>query len=212
MNDDKHPSGLNNYVGYDKIREALGYAPRTIQDMVRRGEFPQPVRLPGRVGGPAAFRVSEVNAWDEARQTHRRTHLQALAVSDPDKLAPDQVAPTMRELGARLVADHIGESVSPEQITLSIERSPTSSDAALSRGHLLQQVEELCEHFDYSRALMVAASLFPALRDRLAQETNREIDPERLRKLAIASLDDEWWAEFDRAGQRTGAEAEGVAD
>jgi hypothetical protein len=58
--------------------------------MVRKGEFPRPVRLFGRVGGPAAFRLDEVNVWDERRRTHARTHIAKLAVADPDKFKDDE--------------------------------------------------------------------------------------------------------------------------
>ena len=47
-----------------------------------------------------------------------------IAVTDPNKLAPDQIAPALLELGARLISDHIGEAVSPDAIRLLIEHTP----------------------------------------------------------------------------------------
>ncbi len=192
------PKQLPQFVGYRQVSDAISVSRRTVERMVREGKFPPPVQLaPNRVG----WDIEVVRSWlDE-----RGRGLTSVAVSDPDKLAPEDIEPTMRELGARLVAEHIGEAVSPDQIRLVIEQQAPGSDISLRRAELLQQLEALCGHFRYDRAIVIAASLFPAIREQLVRDFGLKWarDPEQLRRFAVGCLDDDAWAEFEDALERT---------
>lgn len=169
MKDGKHPSGLTKYVGYAAIREAFGVAPRTVQDMVRKGEFPQPVRLPGRVGGPASFRVDEVTAWDQARQTHRRTHLQALAVTNPSDLAPDELEDKARDLAAEALSKRTGKPVDPLAVSLHLTQQLTAEEfVELQRKEHRLRAAAL-RQLSANDAAVVAAALLPTLTPVLAR-------------------------------------------
>lgn len=168
MKDDRHPSGLNNYVGYVEIREALKIAPRTVQDLVRAGQFPEPVRLPGRVGGPAVFLASEVNAWDEARQTRRRTHLWSLAVSDPADLAPDKLEGEARRLAATALSKRTGKPVDPSKLSLHLGQRVTSDEfvAAEMKEHEVRAAA--LADLSAIDAAVIAVALMPSLGPALA--------------------------------------------
>lgn len=186
------PKRLPELVGYAEVAAEFGVSRRTIERMVRKGKFPAPLQI---TDNTVRWELATVNAWFE----ERKQGLAARAVENPDQLAPDLIAPAMRQLGARLVAAHIGEPVAPEQIRLLFERTLSNSALAEHRGHLLAKFEELFHDFDYWRALLVALAVFPALRARFAEEVGPERDPEHLRELAIASIDDEMWAEIERS-------------
>ena len=162
--------------------------------MVREGKFPMPVQLtPNRVG----WKVETVTAWMDERSKG----LAARAVANPDDLEPDEVVPTIAKLAARLISHEFGETVSPEQVELTISRSATNDEVTSCRDKLFGHVEVLCQHFTYERALFVAATLFPAVRqsfyDNGIGDPGALRDPEVLRNFAIAILDDELWAELE---------------
>ena len=64
---DVDPAGLVSAIKILRIREVmelLGIKRTTIYAMIKRGEFPEPIRLsPGAVG----WRVDEITAWMESR-------------------------------------------------------------------------------------------------------------------------------------------------
>ncbi len=198
--------GVQRFVGRREVAEALGVSTKTVDRMVADGKFPRAVRLsPNRVGWAV-----------ETVRGHLQSRIEGvtrLAVSDPDKLAPEDIEPTMRELGARLVAERIGEAVSPDQIQLVFDHPAPGSDISSSRAELFQQVETLCGHFRYDRAIVIAASLFPAIRERLVEEFGLKWarDPEQLRRFAVGCLDDDAWAEFEEALARTADTRPGAA-
>ena len=188
------PKHLPQFVGYAEVEAALGVSRRTVERMVREGKFPMPVQLtPNRVG----WKVDTVTAWLDERSKG----LAARAVASPDELQPDQVAPAIRELGARLLTEELGENVRPEQVRLLIERTATNEEIADRRAVLLQELEELCGHFPLERAIYIMASLFSAYREHLNAPANSEMfsTPERLREFAIDVLDDDFWAEYEDA-------------
>ncbi|MBZ0129634.1 MAG: AlpA family transcriptional regulator [Rhodobacteraceae bacterium] len=49
-----------------EVETRTGLSRSTIYDWMKRGEFPQPVKLGARL---VAWRESDVNAWLEARET-----------------------------------------------------------------------------------------------------------------------------------------------
>ncbi len=84
--------GLQRYVGLSEMAEALSVFIKTLDRMVADGKFPRSVRQsPNRVGWAV-----------ETVRGHLQSRIEGvtrLAVSDPDKLAPEDIEPTMRELG-----------------------------------------------------------------------------------------------------------------
>ncbi len=49
-----------------EVEARTGLSRSTIYDWMKRGEFPQPIKLGARL---VAWRESDVNAWLEARET-----------------------------------------------------------------------------------------------------------------------------------------------
>jgi predicted DNA-binding transcriptional regulator AlpA len=189
-------NSLPKYVGYAEVEQALGIGTRTIQRMVRQGRFPKPEQLaPNRVGWREEVVMGHLDKG--------KASLASAAVLQPDKLKPEQLAPTMRDLAARMVAEKVGEPVRPEQITLHIQRKGDggSEEIVSVRGELFGWVEDLCRHFTRERALYVAASCFPAIHKQLLKSgfLSEELrDPELLREFATDILDDEYWAEIEK--------------
>lgn len=191
------PKRLPELVDYGELVAELGVSRRTIERMVRVGKFPAPFPL---TENSVRWELKTVNTWLE----ERKRGLAARAVESPDQIAPEQIAPALRELGARLISEQIGEDVSPERVRLLIQQTPTNEDLTQRRGQLLSKVEKLFEHFGYWRALLVAMALFPAIRERFTEEVGPNMDPDRLRELAIASIDDEWWDELENLEATSG--------
>ena len=188
------PNHLPQFVGYTQVEAALGVSRRTVERMVREGKFPMPVQLtPNRVG----WKVDTVTGWLDERSKG----LAARAVASPDELQPEQVAPAIRDLSARLLTAKLGMNVRPDQVNLVIERTATTEEVADRRAALLQELEELCGDFPMDRAVYIMASLFPAYREHLNPPANSEMfsNAERLREYAIDVLDDEFWAEIEEA-------------
>ena len=196
------PNHLPQFIGYAQVESALGVSRRTVERMVREGKFPMPVQLtPNRVG----WKVETVTAWlDE-----RAKGFAARAVASPDELEPDEVAPTIAKLAARLISQEFGEAVSPDQVLLTLSRSATNDEVTSCRAKLLGHLEDLCEHFTYNRALFIAASLFPAVRETFFKNGIGDPgvlrDPDVLRNFAIDILDDKLWAKIEAAQAKAAA-------
>ena len=170
----KAPSGLTKYVGYREIRDAFGISTRTIQDMVRKNEFPQPVRLPGRVGGPVSFRLQDVIEWDELRRTHQRTHLRQLAVADPSRLKPEQLADALANFGARHASALAGREVSPSEIGLtyplsSAERAVIAEAAAAQQQAAINDLIDRLDGIHTIEALILMRAFLKPLRNTAEQ-------------------------------------------
>ena len=196
------PQHLPQFVGYALVASHLDVSRRTVERMVREGKFPMPVQLsPNRVG----WQVDVVTAW----LADRSKGLVAHAVAHPDQLAPDEMAPTMRMLAARLLEQELGEAVRPDQVSLTLSRNATNDELTSCRAKLLEHLEDLCGHFSYSRSLYIAATLFPEFRTALDDSVDAAVirDPELLRRFAIAILDDETWAQVEAGAKAAAAEA-----
>ena len=196
------PQHLPQFVGYADVERALGVSRRTVERMVREGKFAMPVQLsPNREGWKADI-VEE--GMDE-----RTKRLVAHAVTHPDQLAPDEMAPTMQTLAARLIEQEFGEAVRPDQVRLTLSRTATNDELTSCRAKLLEHLENLCGHFSYDRCLYIAATLFPAFRETLYDSVDAGAfrDPELLRDFAIAILDDETWVKVEAGAKAAAAEA-----
>ena len=179
---------LPQFVGYREVCEALGYSRRTLERMVRAGTFPKPVQLaPNRVG------------WDvkvvEADLERRSKGLAASAVADPENLSPEQAEDVMRELGAQRLSQLTGETIDPAQVETNYWSDKTDYDTRL---RLISRLREICNHFEPVRAQYVAAAVFEELRLQWAENESNKVlrEPELLRKIASAALDDDDWREM----------------
>lgn len=182
--------GVPLFVGRVEVADALGVSAKTLDRMVAARKFPRPVQISSnRVGWP----LEVVNA-------HLRSRIEGvtgLAVSDPEQLVPEAAEQAILELGARLASLEVGESVSAKQMRVVIEKAAPGSEVD-HRAELLQELENHCGKFEHDRALLIAASVFPAIREQLLREAGNELmrDPERLRELAVRCLDDQFWNEL----------------
>jgi predicted DNA-binding transcriptional regulator AlpA len=195
-------SGLPRYVGEAEVREALGVSRSTLHRMRTDGDFPPPDRLStNRV----AWKLDTVLDWMAVRDRVRDGKLAAAAVSDPTKLAPEDVDTAIAALGARLASAQSGRAVSPDEIAgVTVRLSPEETAAAVER----QWLRELacffaaCARLDPIRASLVAAGLLPAIRDEMRKlleaRTGREVieTDEQLMALAADILDQAARGEF----------------
>ena len=196
------PLHLPRFVGYAVVARHLDVSRRTVERMVREGKFPMPVQLtPNRVG----WKADVVKEWMDKRAEGLVAH----AVTHPDQLAPDELAPTMRMLAARLLEQEFGEPVRLEEVSLTLSKVATNEELTSCRAKLLEHLENLCGHFSYDRCLYIAATLFPEFRTALDDSVDAAVfrDPELLRRFAIAILDDETWAQVEAGAKAAAAEA-----
>ena len=125
------PQHLPQFVGYALVASHLDVSRRTVERMVREGKFPMPVQLtPNREGWKADI-VEE--GMDE-----RTKRLVAHAVTHPDQLAPDEMAPTMQMLAVWLLEQEFDEAVRPDQVRLTLSRTATNDELASCRAKLLE--------------------------------------------------------------------------
>ena len=184
------PGQLLPFVGYPELQELLGVSRRTIERMVRDGRFPPPVQLsPNRVVWPA----ETLTEWAEGL----KHNVLSIAVTDPEQLAPEQVMPAMLKLGARYVSEKAGKSIAPDEIELNMWCDTSDYDTRL---RLISRLRELCHDFELGRAQIIAAALFESVRERLAASDDGFTyrNPELLRKLASAAIDDDDWANLTK--------------
>ena len=191
---DSRPSHLPQYVGYSEVQEALGVSLRTIERMVRDGLFPRPEQLsPNRVG----WKAEVVTAYLDDRSQR----LVARAVSNPEDLAPDQLAGAAFGLLVRAIENELGEPVDPAGISVLYGRpsEPITEEqlfAAESQEAAIWQ--QRFADFGTDRAFVVAAWLFPSLREMFAEAAtsgSRDtiLDPASLHALALIALDKQRW-------------------
>lgn len=118
--------GLQRCVGRSEMAEALSVFIKTLDRMVADGKFPRWVRQsPNRLG----WAIETVHGHLQSRIEGATK----MAVSDPNKLAPEDIEPSMRELGARLISTQIGRHVAPDQDRLVVGPQAPGSDISLRR-------------------------------------------------------------------------------
>jgi prophage regulatory protein len=97
---------LPKFVGYGEVQESLGVSRRTIERMVRDGDFPRPLQLaPNRVG----WQIETLTKWLDDRSKG----LADRAVADPNALKPEQLAEVAVDLLVRAVQHEVGEPIDP---------------------------------------------------------------------------------------------------
>ena len=128
------PQHLPQFVGYALVASHLDVSRRTVERMVREGKFPMPVQLtPNREG----WKADIVEEWMDERTKRLVAH----AVTHPDQLAPDEMAPTMQTLAARLIEQEFGEAVRPDQVRLTLSRTATNDELTSCRAKLLEHLK-----------------------------------------------------------------------
>jgi predicted DNA-binding transcriptional regulator AlpA len=157
-------AGLPKLVGYKELEEAFGLTRRQLERMQRDGRFPLAIDITGAGGNRRAWPLQQVLDWFE----QRRACVTRLAVSQPDKLKPEQVANAAFDLTARHLSNEIGKSVSADDVVLGLVQrlSPKESDAATIAQWvaLWRAVEERMAQLDQKDSLGVIYGLFPAMR------------------------------------------------
>ena len=105
MQKELSPRGIPRFVGRAEVAEALGYSLKTLNREIKRGHVPRPVQLsPNRVGWP----VEVIQKLLESRIARVKEQ----AVSDPNKLPPEQLANAI----AREMSRQLGEDVEPADV------------------------------------------------------------------------------------------------
>ena len=104
----KAPS-LPPLVGYAELEATYGWNKRTLQRWVGAGKLPRPTTTPG---GRVAWLLAEMEAFIE--QMHKG--LTQAAVTDPSKLAPEQLGDAAIDLLARALEHEIGRPIDPAGI------------------------------------------------------------------------------------------------
>ena len=163
-------AGLPKLVGYKELEEAFGLTRRQLERMQRDGRFPRAIDITGAGGNRRAWPLQQVLDWYE----ERRACMTGLAVSQPDKLKPDQIENAAFDLTARHISNELGESVSRDDVVIGHVRrlSPDESDAATIAQWvaLWRAVEERMEQLDQKDSLGVIYGLFPAMRSFLDEQ------------------------------------------
>ena len=114
-------TGLPTYVGVDEVCAALGISRPTLSRMRDEGKFPEPEQIsPNRIGWPVD--VIKAHLAAQFRSVARR------GVTNPEDLKPDELAPTMRMLAARLLEQELGEPVRLEQVSLTLSKVATNDE------------------------------------------------------------------------------------
>ena len=189
-------TGLKRFVGVSEVCEALGCSRSTLDRMRRDSLFPPAQQIsPNRVGWP----VDIVSAFMD----QRRDGLVAKAKANPDDLAPEQLAETAVDLLTRAVEHEIGEPIDPRGLRVTYAPpSPEVSEAQLADAEAREAAffQQRFAGFDATRSTIVAAWLFPELREAFAAGTANVgaraafLDPQKLGELARQALSDEAWA------------------
>jgi predicted DNA-binding transcriptional regulator AlpA len=154
--------GVQRFVGRAEVAEALSVSVKTLDRMVADGRFPRPVRLsPNRVG----WAVETVNG----HLLSRIEGVTKLAVTDPDKLAPDELEDKARELAAAALSQRAGKLVDASALSLHLTQQLTAGEfVELEREEHRTRAAGLAQ-LPGLDAAVVAAALLPSLTPVLAQ-------------------------------------------
>jgi predicted DNA-binding transcriptional regulator AlpA len=161
--------GLPKLVGYKELEEAFGLTRRQLERMQRDGRFPRAIDITGAGGNRRAWPLQQVLDWFE----QRRACVTRLAVSQPDKLKPEQVENAAYELAARHISNQLGQPIEGEKVVLGFvqERATeeTADDFFTGWTGIWAWVERCFSRLDEAQSNAVAFGLFPALRARAPQ-------------------------------------------
>jgi predicted DNA-binding transcriptional regulator AlpA len=198
MQKDLSPRGITRFVGRAEVAEALGYSLKTLGREINRGHAPRPVQIsPNRVGWPVEV-IQKLLESRIARVTEQ-------AVSNPDKLKPDQIEDAAVKLSARLMTNVLGEAVSADNVVIGAVKqlSPDDADTATNSQWLALwlAVEDRMSALDEKQSLAVVYGLFPVMRpflEGIAAKAGKRICPPDMPPidLALCTLAGPGWDAF----------------
>lgn len=188
----RNADGLPRLFGYAALERIYGWKRRTLENAVREGKL----RKPFYVGKVASWYAKDIDDY----LARLRGDLEELAVSDPSKIAPEQLESALGGLAERW-ADQRNLNLPPGSY-VSIN-TPLAADQV--EQHLRAANDTLADAFarlDVTRGCLVVGGLIPALRpitDRVLENMHRLKPSEtqdELRALAIDILDQATTGEF----------------
>ncbi|MGD9805502.1 MAG: helix-turn-helix transcriptional regulator [Hyphomicrobiaceae bacterium] len=180
------PEGLRRYVGVKEVCDALKISRSTLDRMRREGGFPQHQRISkNRVGWPVE--VVEGHLAAQANAVASR------AVSDPDKLSPEDIERTARHLAARHLTRETGAKVEPSNVVLGRWERATDDQMIAAGEKELDRIERLFSDLDKTECVLIAAWLLPAYRPGLLAALEKHgielpRDQGHLRQLAVTAM------------------------
>jgi hypothetical protein len=197
--------GLERYVGYAEIVNALPVSRSTIERAWRGPHKDGEPRLPkpGKIKSRSVWPAVIVNRW--ARQVFERhlTDLERLAQSDPDKLAPKDLESAAFDLAARHLSQQMGERVTPESVVVGYQRPVTEAEQnALVARALSDFANSPLTHYSFERAVLVAAHLFPVLRELWKSKPGMPQTAEQALQWAFIAADDGSWEKLQAEAKR----------
>ena len=184
---------LPKLVGYHQLREHYGWPKRTVQDWIKARKFPKPLILPGREN---FWALDDIVSWMQG-------DLARVAVTRPEDLKPDQFADAAVDLLVRAVQHEVGQPIDPRDLAVTYAPSSpevTEDQLANAEAREAALLQQRFAGFDMMRSAIMAAWLFPELREAFAAGTAdlsaraAYIDPHKLGELAQQALSDEAWA------------------
>ena len=150
---------LGNFLSRATVAKHLGVSTKTLAREVGRGALPRPAQLSaGRVG----WRESVINEIMLARELSLKSRVTDKAKHEPTRLTVDEIAELLPDLMARHLA-HQGVTAQADTLTIARQLSPAETHAATEQA--LSGFVATFHRLGPHETLIVAAALFPALRD-----------------------------------------------
>ena len=183
--------GLPRLVGYAELYAKYGWKKRALQRWDQKGRLPRPQQLPG---GRVYWRLEQIKCFVDQQYSA----LSALAVSDPERLAPDQLGDAAVDLLTRAIEHEIGQQIDPRGICVTFgqpSEAVTLEQLQSAEAEALAIYRRQFADYEIARAWVMAAFLFPALRPTMAagaatQALSRVFtDEKKLHELALAAMD-----------------------
>ena len=177
---------LPRLVGYAELSKVYGWQKRSLQRAVTAGKLRRPMIV---AGGRAAWYDTDIKDY----LARLGGELDAIAVSDPDKLQPDQIEDLAVELSARHMSNILGEAVAADDVVIGAVKQLSPDEAGTVRTSqwlgLWHALEDRFGQLDRTESLGVAYGLFPAMRpflDEIARSRGREFFPPNARPIDLA--------------------------
>ena len=188
----RHSACLTPLVDYRDVCRWSRISQRSVERMVRRGEFPKPIPLPSKI---VRWEAKTVQDWMKKCIAGG-----GQIISHPEDLTAEAIPAQLQSLAAKFISAQMETDVRSEDVTFHIERRSLDSGSSDWTADILAEFDGRFDHFDVARSVLAVAWLFPAFRDLIdagEQEEIREIlsDPDQLRYLGCIAIDDEAWAD-----------------
>jgi len=188
----RNDDGLPRLFGYAALERIYGWKRRTLENAVNAGKL----RKPFYVGKVAHWYARDIDDY----LGRLRGDLEDLAVSSPDKIAPENIEPALGVLAARLATAR-GIDLPPGSF-VSVNAPVTADQLAQHVSAANDQLAAAFAQLDINRACLVVGGLMPVLRpvtDRVLLNNTgiaNAFTDEDLRALAIDIIDQALGGEF----------------